>query len=155
VEMRRIGVMQGNYLAIYVSNRCLYWAWKPSLACKFCTTGQNVGTTEESKKRVDDVVEVARAAQEESHSVFTHFNTGYHYEDRADREIIHGLRQGEPLQVDDVGSRARQRRKHAEMLDRFQRQPERRPLEQPGREPVVALVARVPGGSGDVTEAKA
>jgi sodium-dependent dicarboxylate transporter 2/3/5 len=96
VEMRRIGVMQGNYLAIYVSNRCLYWAWKPSLACKFCTTGENIGTSEESKKSVDDVVEVARAAQHESHSVFTHFNTGYHYEDRPDREIIHGLRQCEP-----------------------------------------------------------
>jgi solute carrier family 13 (sodium-dependent dicarboxylate transporter), member 2/3/5 len=97
VEMRRIGVLQGNYLAIYVSNRCLYWAWKPSLACKFCTTGKNVGVAEESRKSVEDVIEVARAAQQESGCVFTHFNTGYHYEDRAEREVIHGLRQCEPF----------------------------------------------------------
>ena len=97
VEMSRIGVLQGNYLGVYVSNRCLYWAWNPSMACKFCTTGKNVGAAEESRKRVEDVVEVARAARDESHSIFTHFNTGYHYEDRADREVIHGLRQCEPF----------------------------------------------------------
>ncbi len=96
VEMSRIGVLQGNYLGVYVSNRCLYWSWSPSLACKFCTTGRNVGVAEESRKRVEDVVEVARAARQESGAIFTHFNTGYHYEDRADREVIHGLRQCEP-----------------------------------------------------------
>jgi hypothetical protein len=94
--MSRIGVLQGNYLGIYVSNRCLYWSWTPNLACKFCTTGNNVGAAEESRKKVEDVVEVARAARQESGSVFTHFNTGYHYEDRAEREVIHGLRQCEP-----------------------------------------------------------
>src|SRR5579872_578512 len=67
VEMSRIGVLQGNYLGVYVSNRCLYWAWNPSMACKFCTTGKNVGAAEESRKRVEDVVEVARAARDESH----------------------------------------------------------------------------------------
>jgi len=96
VEMSRIGVLQGNYLGIYVSNRCLYWAWKPSLACKFCTTGKNLGANEEWRKSVADVVEVARAARDESDCIFVHFNTGYHYEDRADREVIHGLRQCEP-----------------------------------------------------------
>jgi len=97
VEMSRIGVLQGNYLAVYVSNRCLYWTWSPSVACKFCTTGKNVGTAEESRKNWRDVVEVARAARDESGTIFTHFNTGYHYEDRPDREIIHGLRQCEPF----------------------------------------------------------
>ena len=97
VDMNRVGVLQGNYLGIYVSNRCLYWAWTPSVACKFCTTGKNVGAAEESRKKVEDVVEVARAARDESGCVFTHFNTGYHYEDRADREVIHGLRQCEPF----------------------------------------------------------
>jgi hypothetical protein len=96
VPMSRIGVLQGNYLGIYVSNRCLYWSWTPNLACKFCTTGNNVGAAEESRKKIEDVVEVALAAREESGSVFTHFNTGYHYEDRAEREVIHGLRQCEP-----------------------------------------------------------
>jgi hypothetical protein len=97
IEMSRIGVLQGNYLGIYVSNRCLYWTWSPSVACKFCTTGKNVGTAEESRKNWRDVVEVARAARDESGTIFTHFNTGYHYEDRPDREIIHGLRQCQPF----------------------------------------------------------
>src|SRR5512142_2780784 len=96
VEMSRIGVLQGNYLGIYVSARCLYWANNISLACKFCTTGKNVGTAEESRKRVEDVIEVARAAREESGAIFTHFNTGYHYEDQQDRENMHGLRMCEP-----------------------------------------------------------
>ncbi len=96
VEMSRIGVLQGNYLGIYVSARCLYWKSDIDGACKFCTTGKNVGTAEETRKRVEDVVEVARAARSESGSIFTHFNTGYHYEDRDDREHMHGLRMCEP-----------------------------------------------------------
>jgi len=96
VPMNRIGVLQGNYLGVYVSNRCLYWTKSPSLACKFCTTGVNVGSAEESRKRVEDVIEVAWAAREESGCIFTHFNTGYHFEDRPDREAVHGLRQCEP-----------------------------------------------------------
>ena len=97
IPMSRVGVLQGNYLGIYISNRCLYWSWSPSLACKFCTTGKNVGAAEESRKRLTDVVEVALAARDESNCIFTHFNTGYHYEDRADREVIHGLRQAQPF----------------------------------------------------------
>lgn len=96
VPMNRIGVMQGNYLGIYVSHRCLYWTRNASLACKFCTTGNNIGTAEASRKSVEDVIEVARAARDESGCVFTHFNTGYHYEDQPEREMIHGLRQCEP-----------------------------------------------------------
>lgn len=97
VQMSRVGVMQGNYLGIYVSNRCLYWAGRlSSLACKFCTTGANVGAAEESRKRVEDVIEVARAARDESGCIFTHFNTGYHFEEQAERETNHGLRQCEP-----------------------------------------------------------
>ncbi|HVR43598.1 MAG TPA: radical SAM protein, partial [Thermoanaerobaculia bacterium] len=95
-EMSRIGVLQGNYLGIYVSNRCMYWAMKPQAACKFCTTGKNVGASEELRKPVRDVVEVALAAKEESGSVFTHLNTGYHYEEMDERESMHGLRQCEP-----------------------------------------------------------
>lgn len=95
-EMSRVGVLQGNYLGIYVSARCLYWSNQVGGACKFCTTGKNVGTAEETRKRVEDVVEVARAAQHESRSIFTHFNTGYHYEEQDDREQMHGLRMCEP-----------------------------------------------------------
>jgi hypothetical protein len=96
-EMSRVGVLQGNYLGIYVSNRCMYWALTPAAACKFCTTGKNLGVAEEERKKVEDVVEVARAAQRESGSVFTHFNTGYHFEDVDGREAVHGLRQCEPF----------------------------------------------------------
>ncbi|MGH9443163.1 MAG: radical SAM protein [Thermoanaerobaculia bacterium] len=95
-EMSRIGVLQGNYLGVYVSNGCLYWASSPSRACKFCTAGDNLGVSEQSRKKVEDVVEVARAAREESGSIFTHFNTGYHFEDIDRLEPIHGLRQAEP-----------------------------------------------------------
>jgi hypothetical protein len=97
IEMSRIGVLQGNYLGIYVSNACLYWASTPSRACKFCTTGKNVGVSEQSRKKVDDVVETALAARDESGAIFTHFNTGYHFEDVDKLEPIHGLRQSEPF----------------------------------------------------------
>jgi len=97
VEMSRVGVLQGNYLGVYVSNACLFWASKPSRACKFCTTGKNVGVTEQARKKVEDVVEVALAAKEESGSIFTHFNTGYHFEEVDRLEPIHGLRQSEPF----------------------------------------------------------
>jgi len=97
VEMSRVGVLQGNYLGIYVSNRCLYWASTPSRACKFCTTGRNLGVSEQARKSVEDVVEVALAARDESASIFTHLNTGYHYEEVDRLEPIHGLRQCEPF----------------------------------------------------------
>lgn len=96
IEMSRIGVLQGNYLGIYVSNRCMYWNLGPNLACMFCTTGKNVGVAEELRKRVDDVVEVALAARRESGAVFTHLNTGYHFEDRDECEAIYGLTQCAP-----------------------------------------------------------
>jgi hypothetical protein len=96
-EMSRVGVLQGNYLGIYVSNRCMYWQLSPAVACKFCTTGKNLGVAEEERKKISDVIEVAQAAQRESGSVFTHFNTGYHFEDVDSRQPIHGLRQCEPF----------------------------------------------------------
>ncbi len=95
-EMARIGVLQGNYLGIYVSNSCLYWALTPAAACKFCTTGKNVGVEEESRKSLEDVVETAIAARDESGSIFTHLNTGYHFEEDDKKEKIHGLKQCEP-----------------------------------------------------------
>ena len=94
--MSRVGVLQGNYLGIYISNRCMYWQLNPAVACKFCTTGKNVGENEEYRKTVDDVVEVARAAQEESGSIFTHLNTGYYFEDNPKMSAVHGVRQARP-----------------------------------------------------------
>lgn len=97
VEMSRVGVLQGNYLGIYVSTACLFWASSALRACKFCTTGKNVGSVEQARKKIEDVVEVAIAARDESGSVFTHLNTGYHYEEVDRLEAVHGLRQCEPF----------------------------------------------------------
>lgn len=97
IEMSRIGVLQGTYLGVYISNRCMYWALTPQQACKFCTTGKNLGENEESRKKVSDVVEVALAAKEESGSVFTHFNTGYHFEDLDNCQPIYGVTQAKPF----------------------------------------------------------
>jgi len=95
VEMSRVGVLQGNSLGIYVSTACLFWASRPSRACKFCTTGKNVGSVEQARKKVEDVVEVAIAARDESGSIFTHLNAGYHLEEIDRLESVHGLRQCE------------------------------------------------------------
>ncbi len=65
-----------------------------------------------------------------------------------------GLRQRQPLHVHDVRPRTAERRHDAEVLDRFQRQPNPGALEQPRREPVVALIARVPVGRRQVAEAE-
>ena len=45
VPMSRIGVLQGNYLGIFIARSCLYWASSPSQACKFCTTGRTSAST--------------------------------------------------------------------------------------------------------------
>jgi hypothetical protein len=83
VPMARIGVMQGTYLAIYVNPVCAFWNTSPSLKCKFCTTGDNVGTHESAVKAIDDVVETCWAAKEESGITFVHLNGGF--------QGVHGL----------------------------------------------------------------
>jgi len=72
-EMRQVGVLQGTYLAIYVGVSCTFW--QEGLECRFCTTGLNEDVKE--KKTVEDVVETALAAKEESGVTFVHLNTGY------------------------------------------------------------------------------
>lgn len=78
VPMEQIGVLQGTYLGIYVGDTCGFWHYSPSRQCKFCTSGENIGVTEPRKKSIQDVVEVARAAKEESGVTFVHMNAGYH-----------------------------------------------------------------------------
>lgn len=77
IPMNRIGVLQGTYLGIYVNRVCTFWNYSPSLNCRFCTTGTNVGEHEEAEKAVSDVVEVARAAKAESGVTFVHLNAGF------------------------------------------------------------------------------
>ena len=77
VPMHRVGLLQGTYLGIYISNSCGFWYHSPAMNCKFCTTGLNVGVNEVAVKDVQDVVEVAKAAKRESGVTFVHLNSGY------------------------------------------------------------------------------
>jgi len=77
VEMRKVGVLQGTYLGIYLFDACRFWRGNASAACRFCTTGRNVGVTDAPAKGIDCVVETARAAKEESGVTFVHLNTGF------------------------------------------------------------------------------
>ncbi len=76
-EMSKVAVMQGTYLGVYVSGSCMYWYDRPKRNCKFCTTGFNVGINEMQTKNIQEVVEVAQAAKDESGITFVHFNTGW------------------------------------------------------------------------------
>jgi hypothetical protein len=78
IPMNRIGVLQGTYLGIYVNPVCAFWNYEPSLNCKFCTTGQNVGGNEDAVKPLPDVIETCWAAKEESGITFVHLNGGFH-----------------------------------------------------------------------------
>lgn len=77
IPMSRVGVLQGTYLGIYVSLVCTFWNYAPPLNCRFCTTGQNVGSTEAADKALSDVVETCWAAREESGVTFVHLNGGF------------------------------------------------------------------------------
>jgi hypothetical protein len=83
--MHRVGVLQGTYLGIYISNSCGFWYHSPAVNCKFCTTGLNVGVNEVALKDVEDVVEVAQAAKNESGVTFVHFNSGFQTNSDLDR----------------------------------------------------------------------
>ena len=77
VPMHRIGVLQGTYLGIYLSKSCSYWFQDPPTNCKFCTSGYNVGVNELAEKQIEDVVETAQSAKDESGITFLHFNSGF------------------------------------------------------------------------------
>ncbi|HEX7485122.1 MAG TPA: radical SAM protein [Vicinamibacterales bacterium] len=77
IPMNRVGVLQGTYLGIYINMVCAFWNYSPSLNCRFCTTGNNVGEHEVVDKAVADVVEVAQAARDESGVKFVHLNAGF------------------------------------------------------------------------------
>jgi hypothetical protein len=75
--MRRIGLLQGTYLGIYINHVCAFWNYAPAINCRFCTTGQNVGVNEAADKTIDDVVETCLAARRESGVTFVHLNGGF------------------------------------------------------------------------------
>lgn len=78
--MTRIGTLQGTYLGIYQAKVCEYWTVKPERTnCKFCSVGLNLGVDDANEKSVAEVLEVVRAARDESGITYVDFNTG-HYE---------------------------------------------------------------------------
>src|SRR3954470_24447228 len=78
IPMSHVGVMQGTYLGIYIKPVRAFWNYLPSLNCRFCTTGANVGCREAANKSVDDVVETCHAARDGSGVTFVHLNGGFH-----------------------------------------------------------------------------
>ncbi|MCB1056029.1 MAG: hypothetical protein KDD11_11045, partial [Acidobacteria bacterium] len=77
--MTRIGTLQGTYLGIYQAKVCEYWTEKPErVNCKFCSVGLNLGVDDADDKSVEEVLEVVRAAREESGITYVDFNTGHY-----------------------------------------------------------------------------
>jgi hypothetical protein len=85
--MTRIGTLQGTYLGIYPARVCDYWREKPRANCRFCSVGLNLGVDDATEKSVDEVLEVVRAARDESGITYVDFNTG-HYEGDAYLDIL-------------------------------------------------------------------
>ena len=78
--MTRVGTLQGTYLGVYPAKVCEYWTEKPQKSnCKFCSVGLNLGVDDADDKSVNEVMEVIRAARDESGITYVDFNTG-HYE---------------------------------------------------------------------------
>jgi hypothetical protein len=77
--MTRIGTLQGTYLGVYPAKVCEYWTEATKVNCKFCSVGLNLGVDDADTKSVEQVLEVARAARQESGITYVDFNTG-HYE---------------------------------------------------------------------------
>jgi hypothetical protein len=86
--MTTIGTLQGTYLAVYPAKVCEYWLAKPDREnCKFCSVGLNLGGDDAEEKKVQEVVEVAAAARDESDITYVDFNTG-HYEGETYLDIL-------------------------------------------------------------------
>ena len=76
--MTRIGTLQGTYLGIYPARVCDYWKEKPRANCGFCSVGLNLGVADADAKSVDEVMEVVKAARQESRITYVDFNTGHY-----------------------------------------------------------------------------
>jgi hypothetical protein len=77
--MTRVGTLQGTYLGIYQAKVCEYWTAKPQkVNCKFCSVGLNLGVDDSDEKSVNEVMEVVRAARDESGITYVDFNTGHY-----------------------------------------------------------------------------
>lgn len=79
--MRRVGTLQGTYLAIYPGKVCDFWRrgepHEEPERCRFCSVGLNLGSDDATDKSVDEVLEVVHAAREESRITYVDFNAGH------------------------------------------------------------------------------
>lgn len=79
--MRRVGTLQGTYLAIYPGRVCDFWVRSETRPvrenCHFCSVGLNLGADDASDKSVDEVMEVVHAARRESRITYVDFNAGH------------------------------------------------------------------------------
>ena len=86
--MTRIGTLQGTYLGVYPARVCDYWLRTPEKTnCKFCSVGLNLGVDDATEKSVEEVMEVVRAAREDSGITYVDFNTG-HYDGETYLDIL-------------------------------------------------------------------
>ncbi len=76
--MTRIGTLQGTYLGIYQAKVCEYWTARPKVNCKFCSVGLNLGVDEADEKSIEEVLQVVRAARDQSGITYVDFNTGHY-----------------------------------------------------------------------------
>lgn len=76
--MTRIGTLQGTYLGVYQAKVCDYWKEETKVNCRFCSVGLNLGVDDAGDKSVDEVMEVIRAARQESAITYVDFNTGHY-----------------------------------------------------------------------------
>jgi len=77
-NMTRVGTLQGTYLAIYPAKVCEYWVAPIKENCRFCSVGLNLGIDDADEKSVGEVMEVVRAARQESGITYVDFNTGHY-----------------------------------------------------------------------------
>jgi hypothetical protein len=74
-QMSDVGILNGTCLSVYIGDLCQFWSAPQSMNCKFCNIGLDPAFSME--RTVDDVVETAMAAQEQSKVTFTILSSGY------------------------------------------------------------------------------
>jgi hypothetical protein len=57
---------------------CEYWTTPKKVNCRFCSVGLNLGVDDASEKSVTEVMEVVRAARDQSGITYVDFNTGHY-----------------------------------------------------------------------------
>jgi len=77
VPMSVIATLQGTCLAILIGERCRFWKKEEALNCKFCSTGLEAGWDHRIDIAVEDAVETAQAAREESDVSIVLLQAGY------------------------------------------------------------------------------